>query len=89
MTDKPFYLRSHFWLTVVGIAPGVITAVADAIVKATGDGTLNPADPLYPLFIKVAGSLIGIYTFASGLKYAAKAFGESRSTTEPVSSTLV
>lgn len=72
--DKPFYKRSEFWFTTLGAIPGISFGLADVFVKATSDGTLDPSNPLYPLFVKVAAGLIAVYTFSRQLNKAIGSF---------------
>lgn len=62
--DRPFYLRTEFWLTTLGALPGLLLGLAQVFEKAVGEGGIDPSNPLYPLFIKVSGLLIVVYTFS-------------------------
>lgn len=75
--EKPYYRRSEFWFSLLGITPGAAIGMAEVILQITGDGTLDPSNPLYILLIKVAAGLTAIYTVSRQLNKAVSAFRDN------------
>ena len=77
MQDKPFYARSEFWLTLIGVIPSILIGLADLFNQAVGNGSIDPNNPLYPLFLKIGAALTVAYTLGRSLKKAADAWRSS------------
>jgi len=74
--DKPVYRRSEFWLTLSAALPGLLLGLAEVFNQVTANGSIDPNNPLYPLFIKLSGFLIAAYTIARQLNKAIGAYRE-------------